>query len=236
MTRTRRPFVRAALFSLAMSFPAILAAPAQRAIVAGDTTHASAWHRPGQVHHEGGADRASLGPVLPQEANGEPCLHDEVARQLDFWVGAWDVYNPQGEQVGVNEVQRLLKGCLLLENWTGAGGSSGKSMNYFDPLRQTWRQVWVSDQGNVLDYRHGVFRGDRMVFTGLRLDPAGDTVQDRLTFVHVSRDTVRQVFEASGDGGETWDTTWVGIYVRQAAGEAGRASDDAGSGGLDGVR
>ncbi len=162
-------------------------------------------------------DNPDLEPVLAAiEANGEPCMHSDVARQLDFWVGQWDVYNPQGQQVGVNEVQRLLKGCLLLENWTGAGGSSGKSMNYFDPLRETWRQVWVSDQGNVLDYRHGEFHDDRMVFIGLRLDQAGDTVQDRLTFVHVSPDTVRQVFEASSDGGGTWNTTWVGIYVRRS--------------------
>jgi hypothetical protein len=150
------------------------------------------------------------------QANSEPCLHSEVARQLDFWVGTWDVYNPRGQKVGENVVQRLLKGCLLLENWTDAGGSSGKSMNYYDPLRQTWRQVWVADQGNVLDYRHGEYRDGRMVFRGLRLDPAGDTVQDRLTFVDVSPDTVRQVFEASRDGGETWATTWVGIYVRRS--------------------
>lgn len=162
-------------------------------------------------------DNPALDPVLAQmEANGEPCMHSETARQLDFWVGKWDVYNPQGQKVGENEVQRLLKGCLLLENWTDGAGSQGKSMNFFDTLRQTWRQVWVAEQGNSLDYREGEYHDGRMVFLGLRLDQAGDTVQDRLTFVNVSPDTVRQEFEASSDGGETWTTTWVGIYVRRS--------------------
>ena len=153
-----------------------------------------------------------------QEAPPSPCLESEAARQFDFWLGTWDVYNPRGEQAGVNVVERLLQGCLLLENWTGAGGSSGKSMNYWDPQRGTWRQVWVSDRGNVLDYRQGEYRDGAMRFRGITIGESGDTTQQKLTFEAVAPDTVRQVFEASTDGGATWDTTWVGIYLRRPGG------------------
>ena len=174
-------------------------------------------------------DHPELDAVLAQiEENSEPCLHDETAREFDFWIGTWDVYNPQGRQVGVNEIDRMLKGCLLLENWTGAGGSSGKSMNYYDPQRETWRQVWVSDRGNVLDYRQGEFRDGAMRFRGITIDEAGDTTHQKLVFHAVAPDTVRQVFEASTDGGETWNVTWEGIYVKrgEGAGEE-RPSDGA---------
>lgn len=157
--------------------------------------------------------------LVAQEANdAERCLDVAEARQLDFWVGEWDVYDPGGRKVGENVIERRLEGCLLLENWTGAGGSSGQSMNFYDPNRRTWRQVWVSDLGNVLDYRKGEYRDGAMHFEGITIDEAGDTTLQKLVFHDVARDTVRQVFETSADGGETWNTTWVGIYVRRAAG------------------
>jgi hypothetical protein len=151
-------------------------------------------------------------------ADPAPCMSSAPARQLDFWLGTWDVVNPEdGRKLGVNVVERELGGCMVLENWTGAGGSSGKSMNFWDPQRRTWRQVWVSDRGNVLDYRHGEYRDRAMRFAGITIGEDGDTTRQRLTFHDVAPDTVRQVFEASTDGGATWRTTWVGIYVRRAA-------------------
>lgn len=174
-------------------------------------------------------------PVLAQEPAEEPCTEREETRQLDFWIGTWDVYNAEGEQAGVNVIERQLGGCMLLESWTGASGLRGKSMNYWDPQRETWRQVWVSDRGNVLDYRRGEYRAGAMRFRGITIGEAGDTTQEKLSFEAVSADTVLQVFEASTDGGATWDTTWVGVYVRRSgvgpAGSAGSAGGGAGSAG-----
>jgi hypothetical protein len=166
-------------------------------------------------------------PCAAQEAAQEPpeapCMASDPARQLDFWIGTWDVYDPEGRKAGVNVIERRLGGCLLLERWTGTRGSQGTSMNYWDPQRDTWRQVWVSDRGNVLDYRHGEYRDGAMRFRGVTIGASGDTTLQKLTFEDVAVDTVRQVFEASEDGGLTWDTTWVGIYIRRPA--------DGGSGG-----
>lgn len=162
-------------------------------------------------------DNPGLAAVLGKvERNSEPCRHMPEARQFDFWVGTWDVYNPQnGRQVGVNVIEPVLKDCALVENWSGAGGSDGKSMNFFDAQRKTWRQVWVSDLGNILDYRHGEYRDGAMRFSGITIDEAGDTTRQKLTFFEVAPDTVRQLFEASTDGGRSWNTTWVGIYVKR---------------------
>ena len=169
-----------------------------------------------------------LAPILlPGRARGQeaapesPCMASEEARQLDFWLGTWDVYSVEGRLLGENVVELQLGGCLVLENWTGAGGSSGKSMNFWDSQRGTWRQVWVSDRGNALDYRQGELREGAMRFRGITIGESGDTTDQKLTFEAVAPDTVRQVFEASADGGTTWDTTWVGIYVRRAAPSSG---------------
>lgn len=150
--------------------------------------------------------------------NAAPCEHMEEARQFDFWVGHWSVHEPGSmRQLGENRVERALKGCVLLENWTGAGGSDGKSMNFFDPVGRTWRQLWVSDRGNILDYTRGEFRDGAMRFSGVQATAEGDTMHQRLDFEAVAADTVRQIFRESRDGGETWQTTWVGLYIRNGA-------------------
>ena len=152
----------------------------------------------------------------PDTASAEPCRHSAEARQLDFWIGTWDVHNPEtGRKAGVNTIEPVLNGCALIERWSGARGSNGTSLNFYDPQRKTWRQVWVSDRQNVLDYRHGELRDRAMVFSGITLDAAGDTTLQRLTFFAVAPDTVRQLFESSTDGGATWSRDWVGIYVRR---------------------
>jgi hypothetical protein len=153
--------------------------------------------------------------VAQEQAPPPPgCGDTEQARQLDFWVGTWDVVHPEtGDTLGVNVIEPILHGCALMESWTGARGGTGKSLNFWDSQRRTWRQVWVADRGNVLDYRHGEYRDGAMHFRGITIRD-GDTTHQKLTFVDVAPDTVRQVFERSSDG-ESWETTWVGIYLRR---------------------
>jgi hypothetical protein len=61
--------------------------------------------------------------------------HDPSARQFDFWIGRWQV-SQAGKPAGNNHIEKILDGCALLENWTGAQGGTGKSLNFFD--RDDW--------------------------------------------------------------------------------------------------
>ena len=70
-----------------------------------------------------------------------------------------------GQPAGDNRIEKILGGCALLENWTGAGGMSGKSLNFYDPLREHWHQTWVDDRGGSLGL-DGKFADGRMVLTG----------------------------------------------------------------------
>lgn len=151
----------------------------------------------------------------------ERCRNQAEWRQLDYWIGTWDVVHPEdGRELGVNVVEPILNDCALMENWTSADGFIGKSLNFYDSQRRTWRQVWVDGFGAVLDYREGEFRDGAMHFSGITIGPSADTTFRKLTFHHVATDTVRQVFESSADGGETWAEDWVGIYIRRS-GESG---------------
>ena len=155
-----------------------------------------------------------------RQAPPRPCPTRAEARQFDFWIGDWEVtpwQQPPGANMrvlGTNRVEPLLEQCLLMENWTDAGGRGGKSMNFWDVNRRKWRQVWVADVGGSLDYE-GEFRDGAMRFEGWTLAPNGARVLQKLTFFPIARDTVRQLFETSTDSGRTWTPGFDGRYVRR---------------------
>jgi hypothetical protein len=55
-------------------------------------------------------------PLAAQQPS-PPCSAPEY-RQFDFWAGSWNVFNPSGQQVGTNTIERTLGGCVLHEQWT----------------------------------------------------------------------------------------------------------------------
>lgn len=153
-----------------------------------------------------------------------PCIDgDAVHREFDFWIGSWDVYQ-NGRRIGGNVVEPILEGCTLLENWTSATGSTGKSFNWVDrsSFREPrWRQLWIDQQGNTLDYTRGRLEDGAMRFEGHTFDAQGDSIPQRLVFIDQAPDTVIQIFSQSNDGGDSWTETWRGIYVRIDGGAPG---------------
>ena len=80
-----------------------------------------------------------------------PCLEEGRYRQFDFWLGSWNVYNADGELVGTNEITSAEEGCALIERWRGRQGSTGMSINYFEPSTGLWKQAWVAASGYIVE-------------------------------------------------------------------------------------
>jgi|SRR5687768_4638317 len=163
-------------------------------------------------------------PVVVQmiarlEAARYPCRAMPQAHEFDFWIGEWDVSpwqqpNAAPAAAGRNTIHPILEHCILLEEWSGAGGGFGKSYNFYDTNRLKWRQIWMGDGGGSLDYT-GEFKDNAMRFEGWTLGPNNQRVLQKLTFTRISADTVRQTFEASNDDGKTWNVTFDARYVRR---------------------
>ena len=159
----------------------------------------------------------SAGDPAAQE---KPGCAATVHRQLDFWVGTWDVrLDGRDTVVGTNIIEKTLDGCAILEHWTDARGSRGKSLFYFHRVDQVWKQVWVTDIGRVKEKRMlPESTNTVVVFQGeVRLDD-GKRVLDRTTLTDMGNGRVRQRIAQSADGGVTWDTGFDAIYARSAAG------------------
>jgi len=134
-------------------------------------------------------------------------------RQLDFWVGEWNV-TVSGKPAGTNSVTQEESGCLVHEHWTGAAGGTGQSFNFYDRTDDRWHQVWMSSTGNAL-FLSGQYADGKMVYAGTAPGPNGAPAQKRLTFFQNADGTVRQLWESSSDG-KQWQTVFDGLYVRKS--------------------
>lgn len=152
-------------------------------------------------------------PVLSAAQSAGPASCDTAEhRQFDFWIGEWDVTTPDGKTAGQNSITRELKGCVLHEHWSGAGGMNGQSFNIWDRVKKQWHQTWVADNGNVL-LLDGSFQNGVMQLTGESGGSSSRTL-NRITWSPSTDGVVRQLWEVSSDSGKTWKTAFDGRYRR----------------------
>ena len=135
---------------------------------------------------------------------------------FDFWIGDWEVYAGD-TKVGDNTIQPILDGCVLQEMWTGAKGTKGTSLNYYNPATKQYHQFWVYRDGTPLPLMSGTYHADgrKMVLSGLGTQPDGTQLMHRITWTHNRDDTVRQYWENSTDGGTTWTVAFDGLYKKK---------------------
>ena len=149
--------------------------------------------------------------LLGQSPAPDPCSSPEY-RQFDFWVGEWVVHSPQGRQVGTNRIRKIEGGCGLEENWTASTGTTGRSLNAYHATTGRWVQHWVGAGGSIL-LLEGTYDGEKMTLAG----QSAPRVKDRITWSRLPAGKVRQLWEQSSDGGQSWKVAFDGIYSRREA-------------------
>ena len=154
-----------------------------------------------------------LGQNVIAQTPSSPCKDSENYHKFDYWVGSWRVEGPKGKVAGTNKIEKILDGCVILENWSGAGQSKGKSFNYFNRHTGKWYQHWVDNFGQTLELEGDIQNGVA-TFTGESLDFKGNPVQNRLTITKISDNEVRQLWKQSKNN-EEWSVVFDGRYVRQ---------------------
>lgn len=139
-------------------------------------------------------------------------MSDEGHRQFDFWIGEWDVLDPKGRVVGHSRVEAILDGFVLLEHWTSAQGTNGKSFNRYDSRTDKWHQIWVDDQGEEINFYGGLDDGAMVLVS--RGDKGSKKSSTRMTFTRLANGDVRQVWE-TGDATGSYAPLFCGRYVRK---------------------
>lgn len=147
--------------------------------------------------------------TLAADSPPGPCSAAEF-HQFDFWAGEWSVTSG-GKLAGENTITPIHGGCALREEWRGAGGGTGTSLNAWDPRTKSWRQTWVSNRGVVLILEGGLDASGRMVMTGEGSSQDGKPLKNRITWSREEGGKVRQMWEQSD--GKKWTVVFDGLYT-----------------------
>ena len=156
----------------------------------------------------------ATGPnTVAQNADTPPPCNEEEFRQFDFWLGTWEVTTPDGTVAGTNQITNEENGCLILETWNSATGGTGQSYNYYNPVSEKWRQVWVSS-GFIIDYEGGLTASGSMKLAGTITYTASKLETDFTGEWTPNEDgTVTQHFEQYDAEQNEWRAWFTGIYT-----------------------
>ena len=146
-----------------------------------------------------------------------PCEDDAAFTAFDFWVGEWDVHTADGTYAGHNRISKSERGCVMLEKWSGASGGTGMSINYLDHGSGEWVQIWNAAGGTQIDIRGGMTEDGMLLVGRIHYIANSATADFRGLWTPLEDGRVRQFFEQSNDGGETWAPWFEGFYTRTDA-------------------
>jgi len=145
-----------------------------------------------------------------------PCS-SAAYREFDFWAGDWDVFDvdsasssnsSNSKMVARAKVDLILEGCVLHEDYQGADGHKGQSFTIYDATRNTWRQSWVTNRGELL-LIEGRIDHATMIMSG---EDHAKGVLVRGTW-KPENGNVRETAVTSTDGGKTWKP-WFDLVFR----------------------
>jgi hypothetical protein len=162
----------------------------------------------------------SSSTAKPVPSQPPPCTGAQH-KQFDFWVGEWDLTWPgtaAGQTAhGSNRVKSTLDGCVVEENFSGLDAMPlrGVSVSMFDARSGRWKQTWVDNQGEYLDFV-GEFKDGQMTLQREAVKPDGTKVQQRMVYKNISPNEFDWSWEQSLDNGKTWQVLWPIHYKRKA--------------------
>ena len=143
-----------------------------------------------------------------------PCEATPAAAEFDFWLGRWEVRMPDGTLVGHNNITKRDGGCTVHEQWEGAGGSTGTSVNFYVPSREQWRQVWVGSSATLIDMTGSLVGGEMRMEGTIEYVANNRVVAFRASWTPGPDGRVRQRMEEFNLASQNWDVWFDGFYRR----------------------
>jgi hypothetical protein len=161
-----------------------------------------------------------VSPLFAQQTSTtqNSCLAPQQ-KQFDFWVGEWELTwpgeNPGEIGHGTNSINRIMDGCVVQENFSGGESMHlrGTSVSTFDARSGHWKQTWVDNEGGYLDFV-GDFSNGQMILQRETVRN-GTKILQRMVWKNITANEFDWNWEASSDGGKTWQVNWPIHYRRK---------------------
>lgn len=148
----------------------------------------------------------------------KPCSEGQ-RRQFDFWLGSWDLSWPANSQgaagSGRNNIQKILGGCVVQENFSGEPSMPlrGMSVSSYHPQTGKWKQTWVDNEGSYLDFVGEAKNGEMVLSREAEVN--GKKILQRMVWKNIKPMELDWSWEKSEDGGQTWQVLWPIHYTRR---------------------
>ena len=160
-----------------------------------------------------------------QETATPPCSAPEF-RQLDFWVGDWELSwtNADGTRgAGSNRITRDAFGdCVIQERFRGAG-LTGMSVSTYHAPTGVWRQTWVDDSGGYFALTGGPSAEDGVRFELRNTRLSNDEPWLRMIWQDVTDAQMTWRWQmlppTANPDLDSWQDRWVIRYRRVAGAE-----------------
>jgi len=161
------------------------------------------------------AAQATASPPPP----APPCAAAEF-RQLDFWVGDWDLSFDAGDRKTGRATNRITKDelgrCFVTEHFEQPDiGFIGLSHSTFDRRKKQWVQTWVDNQGGYINLVGGPVQGQPYSFELKTIEPRGPTgTHFRMIWQEVKPDSLVWRWQQQ-EADRSYKDTWVINYKRR---------------------
>ena len=143
-----------------------------------------------------------------------PCCTDNH-NSFDFWIGEWEVFDTLGNIQGTNRIEKIVKNCIISENWEGKSNYLGKSYNYFNNVDSTWNQLWIDQNGNQLIMKGHGSDGKMVLQSDLTTGRSGTEYRNRITWTRQENGDVVQQWDVVSKEGKILSTAFYGIYRKK---------------------
>ena len=155
----------------------------------------------------------STGNINAQNNKCNCCT--EKHAEFDFWIGTWEVTNPDGTNAGTNVISKVQDNCILQENWTSAKGNyTGTSNNFYNYKLKQWEQIWIDNQGQSLHLKGNRTSNQMILQTDKEKNKDGNPFFHRVTWTFNENGTVRQLWETITNNKDV-TIAFDGLYKKQ---------------------
>ena len=147
-------------------------------------------------------------------ADPDSCAANSANRQLDYWLGNWNIGSAGSGGNAHSSVTVSLDKCLVIENWDGGGGHHGRNIFGYSADDKSWYGMFADNQGRVHVFTSGKVADGTAEFDGTSRGPNGESVLHRVKVIRLNPNKVEQSWEKSSDNGATWNVVFRGEYSR----------------------
>ena len=153
-------------------------------------------------------------PVSAAPASPPPGCNLPEYRQLDFWLGDWDTFDPANSTTSVARarIELIAAGCAVHELYEQTDGLIGDSILSFDPVRKLWQQTWVTNYGSLMVVA-GRFKDGALSLEGTTHLRNGTSLLQRITW-KTEGSAVRESSVVSKNGGRTWEPSFNVLFQK----------------------